>query len=611
MKSIETQRYRRSVKTDILLPLAAFLLLSFTALHPLVLHLSHKSMPGQGDKYIFLWNLWWVEHSLSTPGQPLFYTDLLFSPLGTSLAFHTLTPANGLIGILLGSQLNTLLAHNLLFLLSFVLGGWFTFLMVRELGGSPSAGLLAGIIFSFAHPNWRYVFMCQMNLVCCQWIPLFLLLVLLLLKNGRRRTGLGIGLAAALIFYTSLQQVLFTLLLVPPLVIHGLLLHRPRGSAVRPFLTGMGIALVTAGLLAAPLLVEMGKSADESRITGNLDQVAQRATRLENVLYDHATGRRFWNAWSDSGLAGPACRFFDRAVPRRGPLFGYGASLILLSGLGFVLADRHTRRPALIWVVVSIALLWLMLGPHPKPFGQRIPSLHLFLFGLPGFSAIRFPSRFVIPLALAVAILVGLSWTALSRCVLQGHRPWARISVTFMVVLFPFAEYFRAPFRLIDLHQPPAIYSNLVNYSDQGGSVLELPFWASGAYFLIGRQRYETTWFQTVHQQPRVGGHVSRAGADKGNALRRNRALLYLSDPNILGRPEPEQQAFRELVEEYRVRIINVDRTRYRPADEKALKLLLEQRLGAVLIAREKKYLTYRIPGRFFIPSAEDSWTIH
>lgn len=579
------------------MPPVVYSLLASAALHPLIFHLSHKSMPGQGDKYIFFWNLWWVRYTLAIPDQPLFHTNFLFYPQGTSLAFHTLTLTNGLIGILLGSPWNILLAHNLLFLLSFVLGGWFTFLLVRELGGSRSASLLAGIVFSFAHPNWRYVFQCQMNLVCRQWIPLLLLLVLLLLKNGRRRTGLGIGLAAALIFYTSLQQVLFSLLLLVPLVIHGLVVHRPRRTEVKALLTGTVIAILTAGVLAAPMLVEMAESSDENRITGSLDQVALRATSLEHILFDHTTGRRSWNQWPDSGLAGLAARALEQTMPRRGPLLGYGVTLILVTGLGFTLANRRARWPALIWAGAAIPLLWLMLGPRPESFGHHIPSLHLTLFDLPGFSSIRFPSRYVIPLTLAVAILAALSWSALEKCFLAGRRPWARIAVTILVVLFPFAEYSRAPFRLIDLHQPPAIYHELDKDGLHEGCLLELPFWASGAYFAIGNPRYKTTLFQTIHQQPRVGGHVSRAGKAMAIALSRNRALVYLSAPNRLGRPAPDQQAFTELLEDYGIRLINVDRSCYRQEEEEALHELLKQRLGALLIAREKEYLTYRVPG--------------
>ena len=44
------------------------------------------------DYYQNTWNLWWVDHAVEQE-LPIGETDRLFHPQGTSLAFHTLSPA--------------------------------------------------------------------------------------------------------------------------------------------------------------------------------------------------------------------------------------------------------------------------------------------------------------------------------------------------------------------------------------------------------------------------------------------------------------------------------------------------------------------------------------
>ena len=69
-------------------PLALFGALAIAWTWPLAGHL-HAAVPGDpGDNYSFLWNLWWMRHTIATPGLAYFHTTYLFHPFGTTIANH-------------------------------------------------------------------------------------------------------------------------------------------------------------------------------------------------------------------------------------------------------------------------------------------------------------------------------------------------------------------------------------------------------------------------------------------------------------------------------------------------------------------------------------------
>jgi hypothetical protein len=91
---------------------------------------------GLEDTRLFLWNGWWFRHALETHTSPWF-TRLLFHPFGTSLISHDFPLWNSLITFAgQAAGLNLIAATNVWFALSWVLAGFFTYLLAREVLGS-------------------------------------------------------------------------------------------------------------------------------------------------------------------------------------------------------------------------------------------------------------------------------------------------------------------------------------------------------------------------------------------------------------------------------------------------------------------------------------------
>ena len=57
-----------------------FLLLSLAAFFPLPLQMATRTLLARVDKYIFIWDLWWVRTALCSADTDLFHTTHIFHP---------------------------------------------------------------------------------------------------------------------------------------------------------------------------------------------------------------------------------------------------------------------------------------------------------------------------------------------------------------------------------------------------------------------------------------------------------------------------------------------------------------------------------------------------
>ncbi|MDQ2807402.1 MAG: hypothetical protein M3Z04_10905, partial [Chloroflexota bacterium] len=152
--------------------LAGYFALTILGTWPLAAQFT-TAVPGGGDAWQHLWNLWWMRQALTTPTDP-FFTNALYYPNGVSLLFHTLVPLESALTVpfqLLGVDLVPL--YNAVLMGSFVLAGYGTWLLVRDLTGHAGAAFVAGFAFAFCPYHLGHL-LGHMNLASLQWIPLYL-----------------------------------------------------------------------------------------------------------------------------------------------------------------------------------------------------------------------------------------------------------------------------------------------------------------------------------------------------------------------------------------------------------------------------------------------------
>ena len=205
------------------------------------------------------------------------------------------------------------------------------------------------------------------------------------------------------------------------------------------------------------------------------------------------------------------------------------------------------RGPVLFWLGCTFLFWTLTLGPYVRWAGQDtiIPGPFSLISRLPFFSGNRYPSRYGVMLMASVAILVAYALNGLLNTrgiqadsgVQSGKapvpRPWglARALTALALgaivgTLFLF-EHLSAPLPLSDF-RIPGIYQ-IIAAEPGDFAILELPTgWRNGARVLGKSDELimMQQWYQTEHEQRRLGGNTSRNPEYK---------FQYFTDAPLLG----------------------------------------------------------------------------
>ncbi len=235
--------------------LICFLILTW----PAVVRFPTHFFADAGDGLQNIWNIWWVERAVTVLHQNPWRTTYLHYPYGTSLIGHTLTPFNGFFAILLSPFMSLVAVHNCLVTFAFVTAGVTAFLLAHHLTRAYWPSLIAGFMFTFSSFHFEHA-EGHLQLVSLQWIPLFVLLWLRLM----RKPTIALGVAAALVLFLVILCDYYYFLYC---VIAGFIIlcwAAIRGEIPRPLKDGRhlvalgtfaAVALATSGVLAGSLLV--------------------------------------------------------------------------------------------------------------------------------------------------------------------------------------------------------------------------------------------------------------------------------------------------------------------------------------------------------------------
>ena len=448
-----------------LLVLAGFTILTFFMTLPLPLELTTR-VPGGGDAWQHIWNLWWVKDALLN-GQNPYYTDLLYYPDGVNLYFHTLVLTAGLIGIplqLLGLSLIT--TYNLIILSSFVLSGYSMFLLCYYLTSHKRAAFVGGIIFAFAPYHFAHVYG-HMNLISIQWMPFYVLLLLKAIdapgrapkadsrksqvgrpgderadeieqveESGRSKSfgrrpidsGLaasaGAGALLAVNAYTDWTYAAYLLILTGLALLWRVLrrsersILRERGVGWREGSLRLALGISVFFLLVAPVLFPMLAEAQ----LGYAQQDGNETLVYSSDVVLAVTPSELHPIWGEAireqvEKLGP---YLPLKNPSERTLF-LGYSVLALALVGWWSLRRVSK--VRFWYFAALLTWILSLGPLLQFNGETAftgfkvsyPLPYLLLFDLPFFSIMRSPSRLTVLTMLALAVVAAFTVAYLLR----------------------------------------------------------------------------------------------------------------------------------------------------------------------------------------------------
>ena len=326
-------------------------------------------VPGDlGDSLLNMWILaWGAEHVpqllTGATGWTEFWNGNLFhpEPLALALSEHLfgqvvqILPVYWLTG-------NVILCYNLLFITTFALSAFGTFLLVRDLTGNARAAFIAGLIYGFL--PYRIASVPHLQVMSSQWMPLALYGLNRFVTTGSNRALAGGTAALVMQNWSCGYYLLYFAPFVPLFVIHRMWTL----GTLRNLRTWLMLSAAAAGtlILSLPFLFPYRQAQELFALERPLGEVV----RFSANVWSYAT------ASQNVRLYGDVLRFY---------LFPEGETF-----LGFV--------P---WVLAAIAMGTVIASLNPPPAaapdnrGMRIFKIVLLIAAVSQF------------LALAAAVILG------------------------------------------------------------------------------------------------------------------------------------------------------------------------------------------------------------
>jgi len=467
------------------LPSLFYLVIFCLYTYPLIFDFSTHFFADQGDGLQNVWNLWWVNKSITELHQLPWHTSFLHYPSGVSLLGSTLNPFNGFVGCLLLKALTLVQVHNCIVVFSFVLGGVTAFWLAYYLTGSYWSSMLAGFIFTFSNFHFAHA-EGHLQMVSLEWIPLFVLCWYVMLT----KPGIPVAVAAAITLVAVIlcdYYYFFYCVVMGGLMVAWYAVKEKDFLFFfkRKYLIPCGVfavlLLVTAGPLVLSLLLLNARDplwGFHSPIRTSLDLLAP-VIPGGHWYFGHLT-EPFWSRLT--------VNIHESSVHM-------GISVIFLLTYVWFKRKQCGVKSVGLWYGALIFFAVLSLGPVLHIWGREVPIIRL-PYGLletvfPPLKLSGAPVRMMVMVMLCSAIISSIGVKILFQRSL-GKR-WF---VFFLMVLL-LIEYFPRPIPASRPTIPPYV-EFLKKLPDKGGII-----------DVVSRPT-RALYFQTIHEKPVAFGYVAR-----------------------------------------------------------------------------------------------------
>ncbi|MEK7556595.1 MAG: hypothetical protein AAB538_01325, partial [Patescibacteria group bacterium] len=449
-------------------------------------------------------------------------------------------------------------AYNLVYLLSFVLSGYFMYLLVRFLtrrvpepdalhrygGGlsrilSEAPAFLAGVLYMFLPYHVAHG-MGHFGAMQTQWLPLAVLLLFMWIQRPTVWRTIGLALVVTLQSWSEHHYLLWLAIFVVVFAIFHLI--RPEDELASPsqgeapllrkersaerwvrWIRGnsrqivlLSILLITFAALPWWPMVRLAAQPSDTLSLG-----IEQTIRFSADLFSFVTPPQWQPIWG--GIAYELFgKHFTGNIVEATQFLGFLPLLLLIFFRQHVL-----RREKKFWFAVAAIFFLISLGPRLHVFGNVLPMPlpYALLDSLPVFSAVRAVARAGVVVGLSVSVLFG--WILAT----QLKRPIS-VAVALAVILTEFL-FLPVPLQATKLSGAYEIISSL-----PGKALVEIP--AATNYTAASESLYASR----VHKKEVVGNIALERALEKevfaeAKSLPALRQLLFLRTAHILeNRPE-------------------------------------------------------------------------
>jgi hypothetical protein len=382
--------------------------LSVALTWPLILGIG-SDVPGDfGDSLLNMWILGWgAEHApgllTGSIGWSEFWNANIFhpDPLALALSEHLfgqvlqILPVYWLTG-------NIILCYNLLFISTFTLSAFGTYLLVRDLTGDKRAAFIAGLVYGFL--PYRIASVPHLQVMSSQWMPFALYGLNRFVTTGSKKALIGGTAALVMQNWSCGYYLLYFAPFVPLFLLHRMWTSGTLGTKG----TWAGLIAAAAGTLALtlPFLFPYQEAKQLFGIERPFGEVVQFSANVWSYI----------TASENLKLFGKMLRFYPHG---EGETFLGFIPWLLASVAAANLVRSAFRKDVSVpsvspWLTYVSAFLLLAVVT------QLIAVMSVVLFG--GFDlafiSARTPQRLIMQFAIALALLLGVS----QRARIEGAR---------------------------------------------------------------------------------------------------------------------------------------------------------------------------------------------
>jgi hypothetical protein len=479
-----------------------------------------------------IYEMAWQAHALATNPLTLLEANINY-PFHSTLAFNEISFTEALLAApIYALSGNPVLSHNAVILLVYILAGYGTWLLVRELTGSGWTGLVAGSGFAFSFfmiNNIQHT-----TPVNAQWLPFLLLALYKVLGTGHRRWVAALTLFFVLNALSSHYLAFYSAILLGLFFVYYFLFQRRwfTWGRIGQVIVGLGVG----GLLVLPIAIPYALVQGSYNFGRDLFQVERFSNTLVSFLAVYRANPIYRALLAPFADAGPwpveRSAFPGLVAPGLGLLaLGWairrGRGRPAVGSTGAAGVGRDFRLHLGFYALVALVSAVLSLGPtlqityaadvyDPSTVQGVLPLPYLIPYYLvPGFASMRVASRVDVLLALALGVLAGmgalvvLRWLR-ARLAGRGAARFALPATAALLALLPVAETWSAPFPMVPIATRGAVPPVYRWLGAQPRSVIvEYPMALKERGAANVAMQNLIQYYSVYHWQPMINGSVT------------------------------------------------------------------------------------------------------
>lgn len=581
----------------------AFIVLTLVFTHPLAANMASRLPDDLGDPLFNTWVVNWDIHAFLTDPVNILNANM-FHPYKEVLAYSDLMIAPAILGIpaklLTG---NPIFTYNFIFLVLMILAATAMYLLVTHLTKSSVAGFISGCLYAFS--AYRFAEAGHLQLMTDFFVPLGFLFAHRYLEGRRLRDLLFVAIMVALQAASAWYYAIYLVLALAIFFAVMLAMKRlpSRLSTLRDFVIATLLLSVLIAPMARPYL-ELNRTMPG--FVRSVDETANFSARPTDYLV----------SMPDNLVIGPLSRPLLR--DRERVLFP-GVATIIFAAIAIGLAFGKKRnmsaksaealpvdRAAVIaYALIALTALTLSAGPYFTRSGRRVSlPFSIFFEYVPGFRAMRVPSRFGLLVLFSLVVIAGWGIAATARWLknrwpeFTAIRGGVVIGIAALAILQTFWGLALSE-PIVSGRDVPDIYSWLANQKTPR-TLVELPMEPATKRYL---------YFSTYHWKSLVNGYSgyfpplnqdiltemkefpSRRSILVLQALGVDGALVHDPRPNLLARigRTPDLRLTKKLSNIYLYRVL----PRTLSAPKRSLMLTLDAKTA--IVSKEQVTITMTV----------------